>query len=256
MSTSFLSRLLGARRRPDAPPSDRRAFLRRASGADRLHISSFLPDDAWEEVRARAEAAGITPGTVVDARGRPVEARGAEPFLGEIMMCGWNFAARGWAFCNGQLQSIAENNALFSLLGTIYGGDGRTTFALPDLRGRFPTQFGSGPGLMTHNLGQRAGAESVTQTMAQMPAHQHGVTPQPVANVQATLRSPVGNVPAIDAGTPPIPTHAPPADASGTFGGAATTTGLAGGTQPTPTMPPFLAVNFQIALFGIYPSRS
>ena len=230
--------------------------MRRASGADRLHISTFLPHDAWDEIQDRAEAAGITPGTVVDAQGRPTEPRGAEPFVGEIMMCGWNFAARGWAFCNGQIQSIAENSALFSLLGTFYGGNGQTTFALPDLRGRFPTQFGSGPGLTTHPIGQIGGVESVTQTVTQMPMHQHGVTPQPVANVQATLRSPVGNIPGIDAGNPPIPTHAPTTAAGGTFGSAATETGLAGGNLPIQTMPPFLAVNFQIALYGIYPSRS
>src|SRR5438132_384897 len=101
----------------------------------------------------------------------------SEPFLGEIRMFCGNFNPRGWALCNGQLLSIAQNTALFSILGTTYGGNGQTTFALPDLRGRVPVHPGQGPGLSMYNLGENGGAESVTLTAAQMPAHQHTVTP-------------------------------------------------------------------------------
>src|SRR3954468_23228168 len=99
----------------------------------------------------------------------------SEPFLGEIRMFGGNFAPRGWAFCNGQILSIAQNTALFSLLGTTYGGNGQTTFGLPDLRGRVAVSAGQGPGLSNYSLGELAGSESVTLTSANMPAHNHSV---------------------------------------------------------------------------------
>src|ERR1700755_2648639 len=97
----------------------------------------------------------------------------AEPFLGQIQQFGFNFAPRGWAFCNGQLMSIAQNSALFSLLGTMYGGDGVTTFGLPDMRGRASLHFGQGNGLSNYTQGQQAGVESVTLITAQMPMHNH-----------------------------------------------------------------------------------
>src|SRR6266568_2255274 len=96
-----------------------------------------------------------------------------EPFLGEIILVPYNFAPQGWAFCEGQLLSIAQNTALFSLLGTTYGGDGRTTFALPDLRGRVPIHFGQGPGLPNYNLGDKAGEESHTLTQSELAVHVH-----------------------------------------------------------------------------------
>src|SRR5438270_2669849 len=98
----------------------------------------------------------------------------SEPFLGEIRMFGGNFAPRGWSLCNGQLLPIAQNTALFSLLGTTYGGNGQTTFALPDLRGRVPLHWGQGPGLSNYDLGEQTGTESVTLLSTQMPAHSHG----------------------------------------------------------------------------------
>ncbi|NOT56941.1 MAG: phage tail protein, partial [Deltaproteobacteria bacterium] len=125
----------------------------------------------------------------------------SDPFIGEIIMFGGNFAPRGWAFCNGQLLSIAQNTALFSILGTTYGGDGRTTFALPDLRGRVPVHAGNsqGPGLPPVQLGEMAGSPSVTLTVSQMPMHNHLV----VASQTATTTDPNGGVPGNDArGTP------------------------------------------------------
>jgi len=102
--------------------------------------------------------------------------RGSEPFLGEICWIGFNFAPRGWALCDGQLLSISQNDALFSLLGTTYGGDGRTTFGLPDLRGRSPIHVGQGPGLSNYQWGQKGGVETVTLTINQMPSHTHAIT--------------------------------------------------------------------------------
>src|SRR5215211_7135341 len=99
----------------------------------------------------------------------------SEPFIGQIMLVPYNFAPRGWAFCSGQILPIAQNTALFSLLGTTYGGNGQTTFALPDLRGRVPMSFGQGAGLPNHSLGEVAGAETITLLQTQMPAHTHSV---------------------------------------------------------------------------------
>ena len=107
-----------------------------------------------------------------------IEPSGGEPFIGEINLFAGNFAPRGWAFCDGQLLSIAEHMSLFSLLGTMYGGDGRTTFALPDLRGRVPIHPGTGPGLTRRRPGERIGVENVTLTVGQMPSHDHAV-PEP-----------------------------------------------------------------------------
>jgi len=108
-----------------------------------------------------------------DVAGEGTDKGGLDPFLGEIIMFAGNFAPRGWALCDGQLLSISQNSALFSILGTTYGGDGRTTFALPDLRGRAPIHVGTGPGLSARRLGAKGGAESVTQTISQMPRHAH-----------------------------------------------------------------------------------
>ena len=115
----------------------------------------------------------------------------SEPFVGEIRMFAGNFAPRGWAFCDGQLLAVSQNDALFSLLGTIYGGDGRTTFGLPDLRGRVPIHAGSGPGLSPRRLGAKAGAENVTLTVNQLPSHSHRLSGS--ANLASESR-PEGNV--------------------------------------------------------------
>lgn len=168
-----------------------------------------------------------------------------DPFVGEIRLFGFNFAPRGWAFCDGSLLAIAQNTALFSLLGTMYGGDGRTTFGLPDLRGRVPLGFGQGPGLTARTQGESAGSETVTLTPPQLPPHGHTVA----AASTATTKNPAGAVPAFTAG--------------GTSYGAAPDLSMSpamiggGGTsQPHPNMQPYLALNWCIALTGIFPPRN
>lgn len=176
-----------------------------------------------------------------------------DPFLGEIRMFCGNFAPRGWALCNGQLLPIAQNSALFSILGTTFGGNGQTTFGLPDLRGRTPVHPGQGPGLSPYDLGQSAGSESITLLQTQIPAHTHVVN---ASNVAATATTASGNVPATV--TPPrgqstIPT---------TYGPTADTAmnpnmiGPAGNSQPHGNIQPYLCVNFIIATQGIFPTRN
>jgi microcystin-dependent protein len=166
----------------------------------------------------------------------------SEPFLGSIILFAGNFAPRGWAFCNGQLLSIAQNTALFSLLGTTYGGDGQTTFALPDLRGRAPIHAGQGPGLQSYVLGQFGGEETVTLTSAELPPHAHV---QPATNDQQTTNRPNGALPARGG------VYANESD-----GSALHPTSSAGGGQPHDNRSPYLALNYIIALEGIYPSRN
>lgn len=166
----------------------------------------------------------------------------AEPFIGQLLCVGFNFAPSGWALCNGQLISISQNTALFSLLGTQFGGNGQTTFGLPDLRGRIPLGQGQGPGLSNYDIGQMGGSESVTLTTAQLPAHNHSVSAN---SGDANNGSPANTFP------------------SG--GGAYNTatnkamnpamTGQAGGSQPHGNLQPYLALNWIIALEGIFPSR-
>ncbi|RMG86773.1 MAG: phage tail protein [Chloroflexi bacterium] len=172
----------------------------------------------------------------------------SEPFIAEIRIFAGNFAPRGWAFCNGQLLPISQNTALFSLVGTTYGGDGRSTLALPDLQGRAPMHPGRGPGLTDRRLGQRSGSETISLTEAQMPNHTHnlrayagrGDTDNPTNAVLAesgdnVYKAPGGAtlVPMEDAALEP-----------------------AGGSQPHNNMQPYLTLNFIIALVGLYPSRS
>lgn len=172
----------------------------------------------------------------------------AEPFIGSIVLFCGNFAPKGWATCDGQLLSIAQNSALFSILGTTFGGDGRTTFALPDLRGRVPLHPGSGPGLSVYQLGQHLGVESVTLALPQMPAHNHTATPS-CSDGTPTSPSPVG---AVMANPDPTQLYA----SSGTDAMAPITSTTAGGNQPHENRQPLLAINFIIALEGIFPSRN
>jgi len=171
----------------------------------------------------------------------------SEPFVGEIRMFAGNFAPRGWAFCDGQLLAVSQNDALFSLLGTIYGGDGRTTFGLPDLRGRIPIHAGDGSGLSPRRLGSKGGTEKETLTVNQLPSHSHTFS-------------------AVDA---PATETAPPADGTLAqtlgydlyvpFGAptnmAAGNVSHVGGSRSHQNEMPFLCVHFIIALVGIYPSR-
>jgi len=166
----------------------------------------------------------------------------SEPFLASIILFAGNFAPRGWAFCNGQILSIAQNTALFSLLGTTYGGNGQTTFALPDLRGRAPLSAGQGPGLASYSLGEVGGVESVTLNSNQIPPHNHA---QPAASGQQTTNRPNGAVPARGG------VYASTAD-----GALLDPTSLTGGGQPHDNRSPYLALNYIIALEGIFPSRN
>jgi microcystin-dependent protein len=176
----------------------------------------------------------------------------ADPFLGEIRVFAGNFAPNGWALCQGQLLAIAQNTALFSILGTTYGGDGVRTFALPDLRGRVVMGLGQGPGLSNYVEGEVGGAESVTLTTQQMPAHSHTVN---ATEAQSTT-DPKGAVPANT--QPPTPGPAPKAygaspDGKTTMNSAMI--GLTGGNQPVSVQQPYLVINYIIALLGIFPSR-
>jgi microcystin-dependent protein len=170
----------------------------------------------------------------------------SDPFIGELKLFPYNFAPRGWAFCNGQILSIAQNTALFSLLGTTYGGNGQTTFALPDLRGRVPISSGQGPGLSNYSLGQQAGSETVTLLSNNLPAHTHTVQ---ASTEDASSSQPGGKIPA--------------AVGAGAYGGPAADTtmaanmiGITGNNQPVPIVPPYLTLNWCIALEGIFPSRN
>jgi len=171
----------------------------------------------------------------------------SESFIGEIRMFAGNFAPRAWAFCSGQLLAISQNEALFSLLGTIYGGDGRTTFALPDMRGRLPVHAGQGPGLSERRLGIRGGLEQVTLTSAQLPSHTHTMLANPDA---ATDRIPTDKTFAQVSGGDLYGTINQNAQFDPSSGSAA------GGNQPHTNVMPFLCVNFIIALFGTFPSRN
>ncbi len=169
----------------------------------------------------------------------------AEPFLGEIIMFGGNFAPRGWALCDGQLLAISQNDALFSLLGTIYGGDGRTTFGLPDLRGRAPIHEGSGPGLTPRTIGQKSGTETQSLSVGTMPAHTHTLA---ASSTEADSNAPAGKVLA--------DTNSALYAGSGTEVPTSIPIGNSGGGGAHENMMPFLVINFCIALQGLYPSRA
>jgi microcystin-dependent protein len=170
----------------------------------------------------------------------------ATPFIGEIKMFGGNFAPRNYAFCAGQLLSIAQNSALFALLGTTYGGNGQTTFALPDLRGRAPIHQGNLAGGGSYSMGQVLGTESVTLTASQMPAHTHSL------GANSGPGSGAGPSGAVWASSAATQNYA--ATGSTPMNAAAVTS--SGGNQPHENRQPFLTINFIIALFGIFPSRN
>jgi microcystin-dependent protein len=172
----------------------------------------------------------------------------SEPFIGQIQIFPYNFAPRGWAFCQGQIMSIAQNTALFALLGTTFGGNGQTTFALPDLRSRIPVGAGQGPGLSSYDLGEQTGTETVTLTTNQMPAHAHPF--QILANESdPNSKVPLNNFFCNNAA------NFYQTSQDGTKMGQQTT-GIAGGNQPFGVIQPILCLNFCIALEGIFPSRN
>ena len=172
----------------------------------------------------------------------------SEPFIAEVRIFAGNFAPRGWAFCNGQILPIAQNTALFSLIGTTYGGDGRTTTALPDMQGRAPMHPGNGPGLSSRRLGERSGTSAVTLTEAELPAHGHTHNASPAPS--ASLAPDNGSYAARSIGGNAYVAAAPDAN----LNAAAVT--VSGGGQAHNNMQPFTALNFIIALVGIYPSRA
>jgi len=185
-----------------------------------------------------------------------------EPFLGQIIMFGGNFAPRGWAFCDGQLLPISAYSALFSILGTTYGGDGRTTFALPDLRGRAAIHAGTGPGLSTRKIGQRSGTEYNILNVTQIPSHNHSAAGKLNTSTTPTSADPSGNYPAPLQGRTAsneavnISGWSASAGSQGGNNGVEVTVGNTGGNQQVNNMQPWECVNFIIAMQGLYPSRS
>ncbi len=173
----------------------------------------------------------------------------ADPFVAEIRIFPFNFAPRGWAWCDGQLMPLSQNTALFALLGTTYGGNGKSNFALPDLQGRVPMHPGHGPGLSIRDLGESGGTETVTLLTSEMPQHSHGLTAQAVPGDSPT---PAGNAYArVIGATPYLPPSGAPMTAMSPQALAPT-----GGDAPHNNMQPYLTCYFCIALQGIFPPRS
>ena len=171
----------------------------------------------------------------------------SDQFVAEVRIFGCNFAPVGWALCDGSILSIAQNTALFSLLGTTYGGNGQSNFALPDLRGRYAMDAGNGPGLTPRVLGEMSGEENHTLITAEAPAHSHSVGC--VVDAGADSGRPNGNLPSVSASTIYAST---PADQTM----SASMIGASGGSQQHNNMPPYTCVTFIIALNGIFPSRN
>lgn len=169
----------------------------------------------------------------------------AQPYVGEIRIFAGNFAPVGWMFCEGQILQISENETLFMLIGTTYGGDGQETFALPDLRGRLPLHYGQGAGLSARNIAETGGVEQVTLTTQQIPSHTHAV----VAGGPGVADRPEGRVLA----TPPE-TRPYVEDTVASVAMAPQSVGATGGSQPHSNLQPYLCVDFIISLFGIFPS--
>ncbi|CAN5829547.1 tail fiber protein [soil metagenome] len=182
---------------------------------------------------------------------------GSDPYLATVTIFAGNFAPRAWMFCQGQLLSIAENTALYSLIGTTYGGDGQVTFGLPDLRGRTAIHMGQGPGLSNYTLGEVSGTESTTMVSSQLPGHNHiaiSLTGSPTAVTgTGNLSDPTNAVPANGGEN----IYSTSADGSGMgHSTGVSQSALAGGSQPFSLLSPIIAMNYVIAVEGIYPSRN
>jgi microcystin-dependent protein len=171
----------------------------------------------------------------------------ADPFVAEIRIFPFNFAPKGWAWCDGQLLPLSQNTALFSLLGTTYGGDGKSNFALPDLQGRAPMHPGQGPGLSLHDLGETGGSEYVTLLESEIPAHSHGLG---ASGADGGVRNPTGQLPAAGVG---INLYAPKSNSTTNLNDIAAPP--AGGDQPHNNLQPYLTFYFCIALQGVFPPR-
>lgn len=175
------------------------------------------------------------------------------PYLGEIRMFGGNFAPKGWALCDGQTMSIQQNTALFALIGTTYGGNGQTTFNLPDVRGRLPVGQGQGPGLSTYVIGELTGTENVTVLVPNMPMHNHQLVATSAPATTVTISNTV-QPGALSTGRLYLNNTGTPAPTFGQFNPIELTS--AGGSQPHSNLMPSLCVTFMIALVGIFPSRN
>lgn len=176
-----------------------------------------------------------------------------EGYLAQVIMFGSNFAPVGWGFCQGQILAISQNTALFSLLGTFYGGNGQTTFALPDLRGRVPMGVGQGPGLPDISIGEQAGVENVTLLQSNIPAHTHPVTATvKVSSSNAITDEPAGAVLTTNNNN----TYAFPAAANGNMAAGTLTLSPTGSGQPFNIRQPYIGINFIICMQGFFPSRN
>jgi microcystin-dependent protein len=173
----------------------------------------------------------------------------ADPFVAEIRIFGFNFAPRGWAFCNGQLLPLSQNTALFSLLGTYYGGDGKSTFALPDMQGNAPMFWGQGPGLSQYFLGETSGSPTVTLLQSEIPAHNHNLMVS-IDSANANTPSPARVLASSNNGSIYVPPNTPPASMMNFQA-----LGVTGGSLPHNNMQPYLTMNFCIALQGVFPPR-
>ena len=206
---------------------------------------------AWHGVITLVAITAVISSLIVFSEPEEAYACGSQPFLGEICWFGGNFAPRGFSFCDGQLLSISSNTALFSILGTTYGGDGRTTFGLPDMRGRVPIHdgFGTGPGLSSYRIGERGGLEQVTLTTAQLPSHSHGVT---ASTGFGDSNNPDGKY--LSRTWPRV------YDASLQAGESTSMNSQmiqnAGGNQGHENRQPYLVINCLVAMQGVFPSRS
>jgi microcystin-dependent protein len=175
----------------------------------------------------------------------------ADPFVAEIRIFPFNFAPKGWAWCDGQLLPLSQNTALFSLLGTTYGGNGKSNFALPDLQGRAPMHPGQGPGLSLHDLGETGGSETVTLLESEIPSHAHGIFASTNAADEEGTKQPAGGMPGAQQGSNQLYTAlASPAS----FNPQALAP--AGGDQPHNNLQPYLTFYFAIALQGVFPPRT
>jgi microcystin-dependent protein len=171
----------------------------------------------------------------------------SSPYIGEIRMFAGNFAPAGWALCQGQLMPISENDTLFNVIGTTYGGDGQETFGLPDLQGRIPIHMGQGAGLQNHNIGDKFGAESVTLSAQQLPTHSHALL---ATTGSGTTTSATGNLVSAS------PDNQIYTQDVGSVALASNSVSPVGGSQPHDNMQPYLCVNYIISLFGVFPTQN